>query len=368
MKSYQINFNEFGREPEDLLKNQVTAVENVLKSGWFILGKKVKEFEDIWANTIQTSNCVGVANGLDAIEIGLISLGIGAGDEVITTSLTAFATSLAILKAGAKPVFADIDASTGCIDIDSIENLINSKTKALIAVHIYGRSCEISKLQKLCVREKIFLVEDCAQAHGAIYNNNYVGSFGSFGAWSFYPTKNLGAIGDAGAITSNNASLIEKITYLRNYGQTEKYKHDFKGANSRLDELQAAILIERLKFLNQWTLRRRDIAKKYWEAIDNPKIKLLKEPLNELEHVHHLFVVLTSKRDHFLSYLRNKGINSLLHYPIPNHKQKVFKNYDFTKFNLDKVEEFCATCISLPINPYLTNDEINYVIDSCNEY
>ena len=368
MKSYQININEFGREPEDLLKNQITAVENVFKSGWFILGKKVKEFEDIWADTIQTSYSVGVANGLDAIELGLIALGIGPGDEVITTSLTAFATSLAILKSGAKPVFADIDPNTGCIDINSIKNLINPKTRALIAVHIYGRSCDISKLNNLCIKEKIFFIEDCAQAHGAIYNHSYVGSFGSFGAWSFYPTKNLGAIGDAGAITSNDSSLIEKIRYLRNYGQTEKYKHDFKGANSRLDELQAAILIERLKCLNKWTLRRREIANKYWESIDNPKIKLLEKPENKLEHVHHLFIALTEKRDYFLSYLKNKGINSLIHYPIPNHKQKVFKNEDFRNFKLDKVEEFCSKCISLPINPYLTNDEVNFVINACNEY
>ena len=368
MRSFQINFNDFSREPKELLNRQKFAIDEVINSGWYVLGKKVEEFESSWAEYTKSIGCVGVANGLDAIEIGLRVLNIGYGDEVITTSLTAFATTLAIIKAGAKPIFADIDLSTGSIDVNSIKKLITKNTKAIVAVHIYGRSCNLNQLDHLCKKNNLFLIEDCAQAHGAKYQGKSLGNFGIFGAWSFYPTKNLGALGDAGAITCNDKNILEKAKYLRNYGQTFRYKHDFLGSNSRLDELQAAVLIERLTYLHSWTESRRIIANKYWSLIKNKKITLLEQPEDEETHVNHLYVILIKDRDQFLSYLKDKGINTLIHYPIPNHKQKVFENINFDSLRLNNVEKFCNECISLPISPHLKDQEIDYVIKVCNEY
>ena len=282
----QIYFNNFKLEPELLLKKELEETEKVLRSGWWVLGEKVLNFEQKWADYCETLNSAGVANGLDAIEIGLRSLGIGKGDEVITTSLTAFATCLGIIRCGATPVFADIDPYTGCIDHISIKRCLSSKTKAILVVHLYGRSVDIDKIKEITDKQEIYLIEDCAQAHGASFKGKKLGSIGIFGAWSFYPTKNLGAIGDAGAITSNDINLIDKAKKIRNYGQSDRYQNSILGFNSRLDEIQASLLSLRMEYLDKWIKRRREIAKKYWENIQNTTINLLQYVESDEQHAH----------------------------------------------------------------------------------
>ena len=293
----QVPFNDFKRDPEILLQAELSAVDNVLRSGWWVLGKNVQAFESAWAHFCEVEGAVGVANGLDAIEIGLRALGVGAGDEVITTSLTAYATTLAIQRCGAIPVYADIDPTTGCLSVDSARLCLSSKTKALVLVHLYGRSANLGAFKTLCDTYDIYLVEDCAQAHLSRFGSAAVGSFGAFAAWSFYPTKNLGAIGDAGAITSNNPTILDKSRQLRNYGQTDRYHHELAGMNSRMDEIHAALLNERLKYLREWTERRRSIAHRYFSEINNPDFFMLSKPSFPTDHVHHLFVMLTQSRD-----------------------------------------------------------------------
>jgi dTDP-4-amino-4,6-dideoxygalactose transaminase len=365
---FKVSFNDFKRDPEELLKAELSTVDDVLRSGWWVLGQNVHSFESAWAKCCEVNGAVGVANGLDALEIGLRALGVGVGDEVITTSLTAYATTLAIQRSGATPVFADIDPLTACLSPTSAEQCISSKTKALVVVHLYGRSADLDSLKRLCDTYSIHLVEDCAQAHLARFGTTSVGSIGAFAAWSFYPTKNLGAVGDAGAITSNDISLLEKSRQLRNYGQTERYHHSVAGMNSRLDELQAAILVQRLPYLKEWTDQRRKIATRYFNEICSDDISLLAPPNSPAYHVHHLFVVTTNSRDSLKEYLLNQGVQTLIHYPIPCHLQSALDHFRIAPDGLSETERHSMHCLSLPIHPYLTTAEIDHVINSCNSY
>jgi dTDP-4-amino-4,6-dideoxygalactose transaminase len=365
--TFSIAFNDFKRDPEDLVQAELAAVDDVIRSGWWVLGQQVKAFETAWAKRCMSVGCVGVANGLDAIEIGLRALGIGPGDEVITTSLTAYATTLAIQRCGAIPVFADIDPATACLCPSSIEKSIGAKTKALLVVHLYGRAADLPRLIALCKRHSIYLIEDCAQAHLAQSNDQSVGSFGAFGAWSFYPTKNLGAIGDAGAITSSNPELLEKALHLRNYGQKDRYHHVIAGMNSRLDELQAAILLQRLPYLDSWTTLRRQIACRYWDEIDNDFLVPLSRPDDSSNHVHHLFVVTANQREAVQRKLLERGVQTLIHYPVPSHMQKALGTHRLPLGGLPATEYHCNHCLSLPIHPYLSDAEVDHVIRSCND-
>lgn len=361
-----VPFNDFKREPEELIQAQLNVMNEVLHSGWWVLGKHVQAFEAAWADCCEVAGTVGVANGLDAIEIGLRALGIGPGDEVITTSLTAFATTLAIQRCGAIPVFADIDPKSACLSSASVEDCLSINTKALLVVHLYGRSADLVELKQFCDSNSIHLVEDCAQAHLCRYGSLSVGSIGSYAAWSFYPTKNLGAIGDAGAITSNDTSFLEKCRQLRNYGQTDRYHHELAGMNSRLDELQAALLLLRLEYLDLWTQRRRDIATRYFNQIQNSELLLMSPPDTVTNHVHHLFVVTTQFRSVVQKYLSQEGIQTLIHYPIPCHLQKALGNHRIAPGGLPETERHSRHCFSLPIHPYLTDVEVDHVISSCN--
>ncbi|WP_320664925.1 DegT/DnrJ/EryC1/StrS family aminotransferase [Prochlorococcus sp. MIT 1223] len=365
-----IKLNDFKREPSSLIEDQVKAVEKVLNSGWWILGKEVEDFEKSWSSICNTTHSIGVANGLDAIEIGLRSLDIGIGDEVITTPVTAFATTLAIQKTGAIPVFADIDPKTGCLDPNSVAECISRKTKAILVVHLYGRSADLNHLLDISKKENIYLVEDCAQAHLGKYESKALGSFGIFGAWSFYPTKNLGAIGDAGAVTTNDNLIMEKSKSLRNYGQTNRYTHPILGLNSRLDELQAALLNIRIKHLQEWTTRRREIAKRYWEEINNKNISLLSKPSNMLNHVNHLFIIICAEgtRNKIQFHLEENGIQTLIHYPILNNNQKAILEHRVSPKGVFNAENHCNRCLSLPIHPFLTEEEVNRVINACNSF
>ena len=361
-----VTANSFDREPQSLRTQQAHAIERVIKSGWWILGEEVKSFEDDWSKFSGSSFSVGMSNGLDAIEIGLRSLGVQMGDEVITTPVTAFATTLAIQRCGAIPVFADIDIKTGCLDVASVESCITSRTKAIIVVHLYGRIANVTELLDVCRSNNIDLLEDCAQSHGAKLSGKGVGTFGSLAAWSFYPTKNLGAIGDAGAITTNSLEIASKCRSLRNYGQSNRYYHDLAGGNCRLDEIQAAVLQERLKFLNLWNTRRREIASLYRTFITNPIMDHLESEEDPESNVHHLFVLTTSERDRVVSEFELSQVQINIHYPVPGHLQKALSEYRLAPGGVPNSIQHCNTCFSLPINPYLTDTEIEYVIEVAN--
>lgn len=368
MKRTLIEMNPFKDEPQDLKKLQLKQCEEVINSGWYVLGKNVLEFEKKWAKDCGARFGVGVASGLDALEIGLRSLKISEGDEIITTSMTAFATTLAIMKVGAKPVFADIDPSTALIDIEEVSKLINKNTKAIILVHLYGRINEMDEWIKISKLNNIFLIEDCAQSHLAEYKNKVSGNFGDFSSFSFYPTKNLGALGDAGMLITNNEEIFNSAKFMRNYGQVNRYEHDYIGLNSRLDEIQAAILIERRKRLVEFTERRQKIAKIYNEQIKNPDIKILALPKSIKSHVYYLFVINCHKRDKLQSYLYENNIQTLIHYPIPCHRQKAMKNVAYEFKNLKNTEMHADTCISLPCNPIISNEEAEYIAEKLNKF
>lgn len=363
----QILMNDFTREPEELLEAMEQAFSDVLRSGWYILGKRVETFESEWARFCGTQYAVGVGNGLDAIEIMLRASGIGPGDEVITTSLTAFATVLGILRAGATPVLADIHPGNGLMSVKSAERCITAKTKAILLVHLYGQLGDMHAWKQFCEQHGLVLFEDAAQAHGAKMGNKKAGAFGKAGAFSFYPTKNLGALGDAGIITTDDASLYERAKRLRNYGQRNRYEHDDLGLNSRLDELQAALLSAKMPWLETFTQRRKEIALRFRTEIANTKIHLLEVP-EEDTHVFHLFAVRCDQRDLLQSHLTQYGIQTLIHYPIPVHQQACNNGFKADPAGLVHAEEFTSTCLSIPCHPQLREDEIVIIIQAMNAF
>ena len=363
-----ILMNDFKREEESLIAAQVAAAERVLRSGWYVLGNEVKEFENEWSAWVGASHSVGVGNGMDALEIGIRALGIGPGDEVITTPMTAFATVLSILRSGAPPVLADIDPNTGILDPDSADSCITAKTKAVMVVHLYGQSAPLDRFAALAKAKKIALIEDCAQAHGAKWNGKPCGTWGEFAGWSFYPTKNLGAIGDGGALSTETKDLADKSRQLRNYGQSVRYYHPEIGMNSRLDEIQAAFLRERLKHLTRWTDQRRVIADKLATGISNSHVSVLHLPTDTERHVHHLFVVTSPVRDSLQVHLKNDGIDSLCHYPVPVHHQECCKEIRTAPGGLPNAEHHAKICLSIPCHPALTEAEVQHVIDSVNRF
>jgi dTDP-4-amino-4,6-dideoxygalactose transaminase len=363
-----IGLNDFKAEPIELRHQELQAVERVLSSGWYVLGPEVKEFEQLWASTCGVKSCVGLGNGMDALEIGLRALGIESGDEVITTPMTAFATVLAIMRAGATPVLADIDPATAILAPDSVEQCLSSRTKAVLLVHLYGQVCEMERWIDLCNASAIYLLEDCAQAHLARWNNRAAGSFGTWGAYSFYPTKNLGAIGDAGALVTSQEEIAHKAEVLRNYGQTERYHHPEVGLNSRLDEIQAALLQVRLNWLERFTERRRHVAQMYYENISNSKIKLLAQPAFSENHSYHLFVVHCQERETLIEYLSERGIQSLIHYPLPIHYQKPCLHFKKAPQGLIQAEQHASECLSIPCHPQMSDSEITRVVEVLNDF
>lgn len=351
--------NPYKSEYSSIASEVTNEIARTLESGSYILGPVVTGFEKKFAEYIGASEAIGVANGLDALQIILKGLGVGKGDEVITTSLSAVATTLAITQIGATPVFVDID-NYFHIDAAQIENKITTKTRAIIPVHLYGQSVEIEAIASICKKNNLWLIEDVAQAHGAEFNGKKLGTFGDAAAFSFYPTKNLGAYGDAGAITTNNSELAEKCRMLRNYGQKTRYVHELQGINSRLDELQAAILNVKIKYLDKWNEIRSSIAEKYFDALSEiPHIEL---PLlrSRAKHVFHQFVLKTTQRDSLLKHLQNKDIPALIHYPIPIHQQPCYK--EFNKISLPNTEKACSEILSIPIHPFMLEEDIQIVI------
>jgi len=360
--------NNFRSDPRALIDEELAACERVLHSGWFVLGEEVKRFEDAWATYCGTAYSVGVGNGLDAIEIGLRSLNIGAGDEVVTTPMTAFATVLGIIRAGATPVLADINPDTALLDFDSVIRCIGSKTKAVLLVHMYGQIRGMSRWVELCNKYGLHLLEDCAQSHLASEGGLVAGSFGMWGAYSFYPTKNLGAVGDAGALVANDEHIVQNARTLRNYGQATRYEHNMLGMNSRLDEIQAAILNVRLNWLERFTQRRRVIAQRYQAEIQNPQMQLLAKPLELENHVYHLFVIRCAQRAHLMKHLKSKGIESLIHYPIPAHLQPATPKLLHDPNGLINAELHAKECMSIPCHHNMSDDEVTAVVHALNTF
>ena len=363
-----IPMNGFLREPETLRKQELQALERVLRSGWYILGKEVEAFETEWARAAGAAHAVGVGNGMDAIEIGLRALGIGPGEEVITTPMTAFASVLAIIRAGAQPVLADIDPSTALLSLESVRRCLSARTRAVLLVHLYGQVPDLQLWRKFCADAGVLLVEDCAQAHLASRAGVRAGAAGAVGAFSFYPTKNLGALGDGGALTTGDSGIAEKARVLRNYGQSARYHHPELGLNSRLDEIQAAILRVRLGVLEAFTDRKKAIARAYRQGIDNPRVALLAAPAQEASHVYHLFVVRCDERDRLAAHLKARDIETLIHYPIPVHQQAPCRDLPRDPQGLGAAERHGETCLSIPCHPQLTDAEVATVIQALNEF
>jgi dTDP-4-amino-4,6-dideoxygalactose transaminase len=347
----------------------IEACTSVIDSGWYILGKEVEEFEKEFANYCGTKYAIGVGNGLDALtlilraykELGILS----DGDEVIVPANTYIATILAITNNNLTPVLVEPDIDTYLIDPDKIEENITSKTKIIMVVHLYGQTCEMDKINEIAKKYDLKVIEDSAQSHGAYYKDKRSGNLADASGFSFYPGKNLGALGDAGAITTNDDQLAEVLKASRNYGSHKKYENIYKGVNSRLDEIQAAILRVKLKYLDEEIERRRKIARFYLENIKNDNI-ILPKVREDSNHVWHLFVIRTEKRDKLQKYLLDKGIHTLIHYPIPPHKQIAYKEWNDRSYPI--TEKISKEVLSLPISGVLTLEEAEKVIEAINEF
>jgi dTDP-4-amino-4,6-dideoxygalactose transaminase len=360
--------NDFKAESSKVRSAMLKAAERVFDSGWYVLGNEVIEFEKKWSKVCNVDYAVGVGNGMDAIEISLRALNIGPGDEVITTPMTAFASVLAILRSGAIPVLADIDSSTALLSSESVKRCVSKKTKAILLVHLYGQVRQMDFWVNFCEINQIALIEDCAQSHLASLGGKIAGSFGVAGAYSFYPTKNLGAIGDAGMVITNSAIVSDKSKRLRNYGQSERYHHPELGMNSRLDEIQAAILSERLNWLLESTERRQQIAKLYRAGIKNSLIRLMDAPEEIGSHVYHLFVISCDERDSLQVHLKENDIQALIHYPICVHQQESCLDIKRDLYGLNNSEKHAQTCLSLPCHPHMSDADVSKVIEAINSF
>jgi dTDP-4-amino-4,6-dideoxygalactose transaminase len=341
------------------------AIKRVLNSGWYILSAEVDSFEQEYASYCGATHCVSVANGLDALHLALLALGVGAGDEVIVPSNTYIATWLAVSQCGATPIPVEPDAATYNIDPTRIEAAITSRTKVILPVHLYGQAADMEPILAIARRHGLKVLEDGAQAHGARYKGKRIGAHGDVVAWSFYPGKNLGAYGDGGAITTNDAEFAEHIRVLRNYGSRVKYINDIRGFNSRLDPIQAAALRVKLKVLDKWNAKRAQIANRYQTALASTQLTLPFVP-EWTEPAWHLYVVQHPQRDDFQKSLTNAGIGTLIHYPIPPHLQKAYASLGYAKGQLPLAEQIANQCLSLPIGPHLSNADASTVIATTN--
>ncbi len=346
------------------LKDEIdAAIARVLDSGWYVLGEEVETFEAEWAAYCGAAHGVGVANGLDALVLALRALGVGPGDEVIVPSNTYIATWLAVSAVGATPVPVEPDLSTHNIDPARIAAALTDRTKALLPVHFYGQPADLDPILALARKRGLAVVEDAAQAHGARYKGQRIGAHGDVVCWSFYPGKNLGAMGDGGAVTTNSADLADRIRVLRNYGSRAKYVNEVQGVNSRLDPIQAAILRVKLPHLDAWTERRRTIAARYGQELRDAGIVLPSVP-DWAEPAWHLFVIRSPERDELQARLTRAGIGTLIHYPIPPHMQAAYVGAGISKGALPVAERLANEVLSLPMGPHLNAPDIKFVLDS----
>ena len=341
-------------------------IAKILKSGQYILGSNVHLFEEKFAKFLNSKYAISCNSGTDALLLSLRALNITKGDEVITTPFTYFATAEVIALVGAKPIFVDINPHTYNLNHKKIEKLINRRTKAIMPVHIFGQSAEIIEIKKICRKHDLALIEDCAQSFGAKKNDQYTGTFGDFGCYSFFPTKNLGCAGDGGMIVTNSTSKMKVLKKLRNHGGINRNIHEYIGYNSRLDEIQASILLTKLKIINKINQRRNKISKLYKSLIDNQNIRLPYEDKNSY-HVYNQFTIRVKKRNKFTKYLEDNSIPYGIYYPKPLYKQKALQLFNY-KYNLKNAEIISSECISLPMYPEIKNDTIEYIAEVINKF
>ena len=363
----RVPFVSFLPMEKELDKDLRAAFERVYTRSWYIEGVEDDTFEKAFAKYCGTDYCVGVGNGLDALVMALKGLGVGAGDEVIVPSNTYIATALAVTYVGATPVFVEPDIRTFNIDPSKIEVAITKKTKAIMPVHLYGQACDMDPIVDIAKRYNLFIVEDCAQAHGATYKGKKIGTFGDAAGFSFYPGKNLGALGDAGATITNNKELADKIRAYGNYGSDYKYHHIYKGNNSRLDEMQAAFLVAKLPHLDKMNVERRRIAQMYFDGIKNEEIFLPFVP-DYAVPVWHIFGIRCKRRTELEKYLNDNGVGTNKHYPIPMHLQDCYIDLGFKKGDFPVAEEISETELSIPMYYGMTDEEVNYVIEILNNF
>ncbi|RYD81167.1 MAG: DegT/DnrJ/EryC1/StrS family aminotransferase [Sphingobacteriales bacterium] len=360
-----IEYENLKNANKEFFDDYKSAFETVLESGWYILGNAVKNFENDFADYNSSKFCAGVANGLDALIIALKTFNFEPGDEIIVPSNTYIATILAIVHNGLKPVLVEPDIATYNIDPKLIEGKITNRTKGILVVHLYGKLCEMSAILEISQKHKLVVIEDCAQAHGASHNGIKAGNFGHYGAFSFYPTKNLGAIGDAGAVTCNDPKLDQQIRTFRNYGSKIKYENEVVGYNSRLDELQAALLSVKLKHLQRITEHKRTLANLYHEGLKNDFIKPVVD--HQYYDVYHIYNIRHSRRDELKEYMLQKGVKTEIHYPISPVKQAAMQGI-LDKENTPVADEIHRTTLSLPISFYHTKQDIEQVIEVMNAF
>ena len=349
---------------EDILK----SIENIIDSSSFILGKNVAGFENDFAAAHEAKFCIGLSSGTDGNHLALWSLGIKAGDEVILPANTFIATAWGAILCGAKPVFADCEKDSYNLDPDEIEKKITPNTKAIVAVHLYGQPADMDRIKEIADKNKLYLLEDAAQSHLAEYKGRKIGSHGISASFSFYPGKNLGALGEGGAVITNDPETAEKIKMMRDHGCLEKYHHETYGHNYRMEGIQGAVLGIKLKKLAEWTEKRRAVASVYRDLLKDTGDIVLPEEMKYAKHVYHLFVIKTGSRDKLQDYLKQNSIATGLHYPIPLHLQKCFKHLGYKKGDFPITEELADKCLSLPVFPELTDTEIEYVCDKIKKF
>ncbi|BBY10644.1 DegT/DnrJ/EryC1/StrS family aminotransferase [Mycobacterium marseillense] len=344
------------------------AVERVVRSGWYVLGEETAAFEREFAEFTEARHAVGVGNGLDAITLALKALGVGPGDEVIVPAHTFIATWIAVAHTGARPVGVEPVVGQWNLDPARVAESITPRTRALVPVHLFGQPADLAELLDVAKKHGLAVVEDAAQAHGARYSGRRIGAHGDAVAWSFYPGKNLGALGDGGAVTTDDAGIAARVRSLGNYGSSKKYVHDLLGANSRLDEIQAAVLRIKLQHLDDWNARRQAIAKRYTDELaDVPGLGVPAVAPNR-EHVWHLYVVDHASRDNLQKYLITRGIQTLVHYPIPPHRSGAFASLELGEGAFPITERAARTHLSLPIGPHLRDEDISRVVDACRSF
>lgn len=366
MNKHEVKFNVLDRAYHMYAEELENATHRVLSSGWYILGKELETFEEEYAMYCGSLYSKGLNSGLDALILAVRALGIGKGDEVIVQANTYIATVLSITENGATPIFVEPDEYYN-LDPLKLEEAITPKTKAIMPVHLYGQASQMDRIMEFAQRYDLFVIEDCAQSHSACYKGQMTGTFGNVGCFSFYPTKNLGAFGDAGAIVTDDSKIADTIGMLRNYGSKIKYHNEIEGVNSRLDEMQAALLRVKLKYLNQLTQEREYIAKRYLAAIKNEKI-LVPQTAPGADHVYHLFVIQTEERDQLQQYLLDNNIQTQIHYPIPPHLAECYKHLGYKKGDFPITERYANQCLSLPLYSGMTEEEIGYVVNAINKY
>lgn len=363
-----IPFNSFQYQNKQSREQVLKAMTEAFDSGWYILGDRLKKFEKEFSEYSQAKHTLGVGNGLDALKIALKALNIEQGDEIIVPANTYIATILAVTQTGATPILVEPELNSYNIDPNRIEEKITKKTKAIIPVHLYGLPCRMDEILSIAHKHSLFVIEDNAQAVGATYKNKKTGTFGNINATSFYPTKNLGALGDAGAVTTNDDQLAKKVQLLRNYGSEIKYYNEIEGYNSRLDELQAAVLSVKLTFLDRWNEERIQLANYYSEKLSD--IEKITTPSNEKEfrHIFHLYVIRIKNRDRLTEHLTKHSIQTAIHYPIPPYKQNAYKHLNLQAKAFPITEQMATECLSLPLYPGLKKEEQDIIIDAIKRF